>query len=137
MGIAESLKPSRRGETEITDVLRAYLKEGRLEYEKLERGSAWLDTGTPESLHDASAFVGAIEKRPGLRVGSPEEIAWPLGYITAEQLERLGDELGSGGYGQYLKRLPLSPMFALLAAAAVDFGARHLRRASNQDRPVR
>jgi glucose-1-phosphate thymidylyltransferase len=107
VAIAESLKPSKRGETEITDVLRAYLKQGRLEHEKLGRGSAWLDTGTPESLHDASAFVGAIEKRQGLRVGSPEEIAWRLGYIASEQLVRLGEELGSSGYGQYLRKLPI------------------------------
>jgi glucose-1-phosphate thymidylyltransferase len=106
VAIADSLTPSKRGETEITDVLRAYLKQGRLEYEKLGRGSAWLDTGTPESLHDASAFVGAIEKRQGLRVGSPEEIAWRMGYINSEQLERLGSELGASGYGNYLRRLP-------------------------------
>ena len=104
--IAADLKPSARGETEITDLLRQYLANGRLGYEKLGRGSAWLDTGTPEALHDAAAFVGAVEKRQGLRIGSPEEIAWRLGYISSEQLEALGDAIGNGGYGQYLKRLP-------------------------------
>lgn len=103
--IARDLEPSARGEYEITDVNREYLRRGRLSMHTLGRGMAWLDTGTPESLHDASAFVQALEKRQGLKVAAPEEIAWRMGYIDDEQLVSLAAALGSGGYATYLKAL--------------------------------
>lgn len=100
--IAASLKPSWRGELEITDVNLAYLKMGQLRVEKLGRGIAWLDTGTYESLLQASNYVEAIEQRQGLKVACLEEIAYRMSYITAVQLERLARELTGNGYGQYL-----------------------------------
>jgi glucose-1-phosphate thymidylyltransferase len=103
--IAASLQPSARGEYEITDVNRAYLERGQLHMELMSRGTAWLDTGTPDSLQDASAFVQTIEKRQGLKIASPEEIAWRLGYIDGAQLERLAHGLGKSGYGAYLREL--------------------------------
>jgi glucose-1-phosphate thymidylyltransferase len=100
--IAAALKPSARGEYEITDVNVEYLRRGQLRVELMSRGSAWLDTGTHESLHDASSFIQTIEKRQGLRVASPEEIAWRMGYIADDQLASLAAGLGKSGYGQYL-----------------------------------
>jgi glucose-1-phosphate thymidylyltransferase len=102
LDIAASLKPSPRGELEITDVNRAYLEQGSLRVELLGRGIAWLDTGTHESLLQASMFIEAIETRQGLKVCCPEEIAYRSGYITAEQLERLALPLAKTGYGTYL-----------------------------------
>ena len=103
--IARSITPSARGELEITDVNRAYMRDGRLQVEVLGRGTAWLDTGTPQSLHEATAYVCVLEQRQGLKVACPEEIAWRMGYIDAEQLDRLAAALGNSTYGQYLSSL--------------------------------
>ncbi|MGQ3676661.1 glucose-1-phosphate thymidylyltransferase RfbA [Xanthobacter sp. TB0139] len=103
--IAANLKPSARGELEITDVNKAYLERGQLHVEKMGRGYAWLDTGTHDSLVDAATFVRTIEKRQGLRVASPEEIAFNKGLIDASTLFALGQKLGKSDYGQYLMRL--------------------------------
>jgi glucose-1-phosphate thymidylyltransferase len=100
--IAADLKPSARGELEITDVNRTYLERGRLEVRLMGRGFVWLDTGTPDGLIDAADFVRTIEKRQGLKIGCPEEIAWRKGFIDADQLERLGQELGKSTYGRYV-----------------------------------
>ena len=105
VGIAESLKPSPRGELEITDVNRWYLERGELRTEVLGRGMAWLDTGTHDSLLEASTFIHTIEQRQGLKVACPEEISYRLGYISAEQLLALASRIGKSSYGQYLKRL--------------------------------
>jgi len=101
--IARKLKPSARGELEITDVNRAYLESGELEVMPMSRGFAWLDTGTHETLLEASAFIETIERRQGLKVACPEEIAYRMGYIDAAQLEALAKPLEKSGYGQYLK----------------------------------
>ncbi len=103
--IARSLKKSARGEYEITDVNRTYLEQGRLSVEVLARGTAWLDTGTFDSLLDASDFVRTIERRQGLKVSAPEEIAWRAGFINDDQLAARGKELLKSGYGQYLLHL--------------------------------
>jgi glucose-1-phosphate thymidylyltransferase len=103
--IARSLKPSARGELEITDVNRRYLDQGKLHVEIMGRGYAWLDTGTHESLLDAGHFISTIEKRQGLKVACPEEIAFRKGWINAAELERLAEPLKNNGYGQYLLRL--------------------------------
>lgn len=103
--IAASIQPSARGELEITDINRAYLAAGQLSVEVMGRGLAWLDTGTHESLLEASQFIATIEKRQGLKVAVPEEIAYRKGYIDAQALERLADPLKKNGYGQYLLRV--------------------------------
>ncbi len=100
--VAKSLQPSARGELEITDVNRWYLERGQLHVELLGRGFAWLDTGTQDSLIEAATFIQTIEKRQGLKVACPEEIAFHLGYIDAAQMERLAAKLGKSGYGTYL-----------------------------------
>jgi len=100
--IASDLKPSARGELEITDVMKAYLRRGQLRVELLGRGFAWLDTGTYESLLEASTFIETIEKRQGLKVACIEEIAYHMGYIDAEQVRRLAEPLNKNEYGQYL-----------------------------------
>jgi glucose-1-phosphate thymidylyltransferase len=99
---AKSLRPSARGEVEIVDLIRHYLLAGRLNVQRLGRGSAWLDTGTHDSLLEASLFIQTIEKRQGLKIACPEEIAYRMKYINAEQLEALAQPLKKPGYGQYL-----------------------------------
>ncbi len=103
--IAKNLKPSARGEYEITDVNKEYLRQGKLHVAVLARGTAWLDTGTFDSLTDASEFVRVIEKRQGMKIGCIEEIAYRNRFIDKEQLYRLGDELIKSGYGEYLKKI--------------------------------
>jgi len=105
VSVAENLKPSPRGELEITDVNRWYLERNQLRTEVLGRGLAWLDTGTHDSLLDASNFIQTIEQRQGLKVACPEEIAYRLGYISAEQLEALAAKLGKSTYATYLHRI--------------------------------
>lgn len=105
VGIAESLKPSARGELEITDVNRWYLERGQLRTELLGRGMAWLDTGTHDSLLEASNFIQTLESRQGLKVSCPEEIAFRLGYISADELRVLAGKISKSTYGQYLLKL--------------------------------
>jgi glucose-1-phosphate thymidylyltransferase len=109
--IAKSLKPSARGELEITDVNKAYLERGQLDVVVMGRGMAWLDTGTHESLMDASLYIQAIEKRQGLMVACPEEIALRSGYITAEQVEKIGTSMKNNSYGAYLLQLLREKVF--------------------------
>jgi glucose-1-phosphate thymidylyltransferase len=105
VGIARSLRPSARGEYEITDVNRAYLDAGKLRVEVLQRGTAWLDTGTFDSLIDAAQFVQTVEHRQGLSIGSPEEVAWRRGFLSDEDLRVRAKGLAKSGYGAYLQRL--------------------------------
>ena len=105
VSIAESLKPSARGELEITDVNRWYLDRGQLRTELLGRGMAWLDTGTHDSLLEASNFIQTIEQRQGLKVACPEELAFRLGYITRDQLAALADKIGKSSYANYLQSI--------------------------------
>jgi glucose-1-phosphate thymidylyltransferase len=100
--LAKSVKPSARGELEITDLNRLYLEQGALVVETMGRGYAWLDTGTHESMLEASQFIQIIERRQGLKVAAPEEIVWRNGWVDDGQLERLAQPLGKSGYGQYL-----------------------------------
>lgn len=109
--VASALKPSARGELEITDVNRSYLDRGQLYTEILGRGMAWLDTGTHDSLVDACLFIQTVEKRQGLKIACPEEIAYRMGFIDGEQLERLAAGLQKSGYGEYLRSLLQRPAF--------------------------
>jgi len=103
--IAKEIKPSPRGEYEITDVNKVYMEKRQLKVVTLNRGFAWLDTGTFDSLHDASEYVRVIEKRQGLKVGCPEEIAYRMGFISKEQLDFLAEQLKKSGYGEYLSKI--------------------------------
>ncbi len=103
--IAKNIQPSARGELEITTVNDEYLKQGKLKVMTMDRGSAWLDTGTFESMNDAGEYIRVIEKRTGLKIGCPEEIAYREGFIDANQLKKLGEELTKSGYGRYLEGL--------------------------------
>ena len=103
--IAANLAPSPRGELEISDVNRAYLERGKLNVEVMGRGSAWLDTGTHDSLVQATHFVQTVEQRQGLKIAAPEEVAYRMGYIDRDQLCRLSKELGNSEYGAYLRAL--------------------------------
>ena len=109
LDIAAKLEPSARGELEITDVNRAYLARGALGCEVMGRGMAWLDTGTHESLLEAGQYIATIERRQGLKIACPEEIAFRLGYIDAASVERLGQAMAKNGYGQYLLALLREP----------------------------
>ena len=109
--LTKSLKPSPRGELEITDLNRLYLERGKLHVEIMGRGYAWLDTGTHESLLDASQFIATLENRQGLKVACPEEIAYRLKWIDAAQLEKLAQPLTKNGYGQYLLRVLKEKVF--------------------------
>ena len=112
---AASLKPSTRGELEITDLNRLYMEAGCLNVQVMSRGMAWLDTGTHDSLLDAGLFVQTIERRQGLMIACPEEIAYRLGYIDTDQLDALAYPVRKSGYGQYLLALKNEPRFAVEA----------------------
>jgi glucose-1-phosphate thymidylyltransferase len=105
VGYARELKPSARGELEITDINRRYMAEGRLMVEVLPRGTAWLDTGTYDSLNDASNYVRTIQTRQGLKIGSPEEVGWRMGFLTDEELLKAAAAYQLNGYGEYLRAL--------------------------------
>ena len=106
---ARKIKPSKRGELEITSVIKSYLKESKLKVELLSRGMAWLDTGTFNSLHEASSYIRTIENRQGLKVGCPEEVAWRLGWIDDKKLELLAIKMSKNSYGDYLMKLLKEP----------------------------
>ena len=112
VSIAETLKPSARGELEITDLNRRYLEAGKLRVEMMSRGMAWLDTGTHDSLLEAAVFVHTIERRQGLNIACPEEIAYRQGFIDAAQLSALAEPIAKSGYGQYLLTLLREPYFS-------------------------
>ena len=103
--IAKNIQPSARGEYEITDVNKVYLNQGRLHVGVMNRGVAWLDTGTFDSLHDATEFVRVIEKRQGQKIGCIEEVAYRMGFIDTDQLLKLADMYSKSGYGEYLRRI--------------------------------
>jgi glucose-1-phosphate thymidylyltransferase len=111
VGRARALKPSARGELEITDLNRLYLEHGELDVQMLGRGDAWLDTGTHDSLIEASQFIQTLEKRQGLKISCPEEIAWRQGWISDAELEQLAQPLLKNGYGQYLKQILTERVF--------------------------
>ena len=104
--VAANIQPSARGELEITDVNRVYLERGELHVETMGRGFAWLDTGTPDSLLEATEFVATLERRQGMKIACPEEIAWRQGFIDAAGLERAIVRLGKSDYARYLRRVP-------------------------------
>ena len=108
--IAKSINPSARGELEISDINRQYLEQGRLNVTKLGRGTAWLDTGTLESLNQAANFIQTVEQRQGLKICCPEEIAWRLNFITDDELVVLANDMGKSDYGQYLKEIMKSDL---------------------------
>jgi glucose-1-phosphate thymidylyltransferase len=107
--MAKSLKPSARGELEITDINRIYMEQGRLSVAMMGRGFAWLDTGTHQSLIEASNFIATIEERQGLKVACPEEIAYRKGFIDAEQVRKLAGPLSKNDYGRYLLKMVNNP----------------------------
>ncbi len=114
--IARRLRPSARGELEITDVNRAYLERGQLQVERMGRGFAWLDTGTPDSMIEAAEYVRSLEKRQGQHIASPEEVAYALGWISNDQLLALAEPLAKSSYGRYLRQVAqIGPDFALAA----------------------
>ena len=102
---AKKISPSNRGELEITDLNKMYMKEGKLIVEKMNRGMTWLDTGTTDSLHEASSYIRSLEKRQGLKIGCPEEVAWRVGFIDDEQLYSISVNLTKSGYGKYLQTI--------------------------------
>ena len=102
---AKKIKRSSRGELEITDLNKMYMKEGKLIVEKMNRGMTWLDTGTTDSLHEASSYIRSLEKRQGLKIGCPEEVAWRMGFINDEELYSLSFDLTKSGYGEYLQNI--------------------------------
>jgi glucose-1-phosphate thymidylyltransferase len=128
--IAASLKPSARGEYEITDVNRAYMEMGELSVERLGRGYAWLDTGTPDSMGEASDFVRVLEKRQGAKIAAPEEVAYRMGYIDRAELARLGMALDKSAYGQYLLSIVAADTATMEASGLNngDVNAERLRR---------
>ena len=102
---AKKIKPSDRGELEITDLNKMYMKEGKLNVEKMNRGMTWLDTGTTDSLHEAASYIRTLERRQGLKIGCPEEVAWRMNFIDDDQLYSLSIDLKKSGYGEYLQNI--------------------------------